>query len=155
MSSPDSGSGGGFVDGQLDWGDKGGKCWECWVCNPCCGGYCCLTWFCCGSCNTCRMYSFALDQECAAINHCIPVCFCGACVGCSMRNALRRKAGIKGGGPMDGFIADCLFSWCCGACTFCQELRGAHIMGGQSSWDFLAEKKNFKVDPLKFPPFME
>ena len=43
----------------------------------------------------------------------------------------------------------------CGACTCCQELRAAHIMGGQASWDFLAEKKNFKVDPLKFPPFME
>eukprot|EP01064_Diplonema_japonicum_P006089 TRINITY_DN1402_c0_g1_i1.p2 TRINITY_DN1402_c0_g1~~TRINITY_DN1402_c0_g1_i1.p2 ORF type:complete len:157 (+),score=44.52 TRINITY_DN1402_c0_g1_i1:61-531(+) len=145
---------GGFMDGQLDWGDKGGKCWECWVCDPCCSGYCCITWWCCGCLNGPKMWSWALDQECGIVNHCLPMCCCPVC--CFVRHNIRTKVGVAAGGPMDGLVADCLLATCCGACTSCQELRGAHILGGQESWDFFG-KKEFKgmVEPFKLPPLMK
>ena len=106
-----SGGGGGIMDGQLDWGGNGGKCWECWVVEPCCDGYCCVTWYCCGCFNACHMYAWSMDQPCAIVNHCLPYTCCGSCMMCSMRYNIRKKLGISAGGPMEGFVGDCLISY--------------------------------------------
>ena len=55
MDKGGGGGGGGPLDGQIDWGGNGGKIYECWVVQPCCDGYCCATWFCCGCFNACKV----------------------------------------------------------------------------------------------------
>ena len=175
------GDGKSFMEGQLDWGEKGGKCWECWVVEPCCSLYCFGCWWCCALCNISKMYSWSVGQDCAVVNHCVPYFFCGSCMSCFMRYAIRSKAGISGGGPADGFVGDCLLAYlyavvpslslclltcpppppphflpplchsCCG-CTWCQEIRAVEIIGGgQAPWDFFAEPKPMIF--LKEPKF--
>ena len=144
----------GFMDGQMDWGANGGGLFECCNCSPCCGGYCCLTWWCCGSCNGCKLFSWALDQPCSLVNHILPMCCLP--MGCFVRHAIRTKLGVQAGGPLEGLVADFLCACCCGACAFCQQLRGAHTVGGQESWDFLGNFKfNVSADSgcKSFPPF--
>eukprot|EP00754_Rhynchopus_humris_P051319 Rhum_TRINITY_DN9470_c0_g2::Rhum_TRINITY_DN9470_c0_g2_i1::g.33637::m.33637 len=156
MDKGGGGGGGGPLDGQIDWGGNGGKIYECWVVQPCCDGYCCATWFCCGCFNACKMFAWSLDQPCSIVNHCLPYTCLGPCVSCSMRHNIRRKAGVAGGGPMNGFIGDCLFAYCLGACSYCQMLRAAHTLGGKGSWDFFGDPKpEVMSKPFKFPPFME
>eukprot|EP01059_Diplonema_ambulator_P016821 TRINITY_DN287_c0_g2_i1.p2 TRINITY_DN287_c0_g2~~TRINITY_DN287_c0_g2_i1.p2 ORF type:complete len:162 (+),score=48.15 TRINITY_DN287_c0_g2_i1:65-550(+) len=156
MDGKGSGGGGGIMDGQLDWGGNGGKCWECWVVAPCCDPYCCITWWCCGCFNQCKLFAWSVDQPCSIVNHCLPLTFCGICTACVMRHAIRKKAGVQAGGPMGGFVGDCLITYFCGACGFCQELRAAHTISGKESWDFFGNPKpEVMTDPLKFPPFMQ
>ncbi|KAJ9468612.1 hypothetical protein DIPPA_19268 [Diplonema papillatum] len=145
-------AGGGFLMGEFDWGTNGGKCWEFWDCQPCLDGYCCVTWLCCGCMNTFKMYAWSLDQECALLNHCLP--FMCPCTPCVMRHATRKKAGAVNNGPAEGVLADCLCTICCGPCTFGQELRAAHIMGGKDSWDFFGNPHVQLMDEWKYPPFM-
>eukprot|EP01059_Diplonema_ambulator_P030829 TRINITY_DN543_c2_g2_i5.p1 TRINITY_DN543_c2_g2~~TRINITY_DN543_c2_g2_i5.p1 ORF type:complete len:164 (+),score=43.19 TRINITY_DN543_c2_g2_i5:117-608(+) len=146
----------GIFSNQYDWGERGGKCSDICDCQPCCSGYCCITWMCCGQCNFCKLYSWSMDQPCAVVNHCLPVVFCGLCAQASTRWSVRRKAGMMGGGPKEGLVGDCLMVCCCGSCSFCQVLRASHTIGGQESWDFFG---NMAVSVtaesgFKMPPFM-
>eukprot|EP01061_Rhynchopus_euleeides_P025421 TRINITY_DN410_c0_g1_i1.p2 TRINITY_DN410_c0_g1~~TRINITY_DN410_c0_g1_i1.p2 ORF type:complete len:166 (+),score=59.83 TRINITY_DN410_c0_g1_i1:63-560(+) len=150
------GEGGGIMDGQMDWGENGGGLFEICNCSPCCGAYCCVTWWCCGGIQSCKLFSFALDQPCAIVNHCLPLCCLGWLMGCFMRHAVRTKMGVKAGGPLEGLVGDCICSFCCGPCSFCQELRGSHKMGGQESWDFFSDCAVTVSAPSgckSFPPF--
>eukprot|EP01060_Flectonema_neradi_P034293 TRINITY_DN596_c1_g1_i1.p2 TRINITY_DN596_c1_g1~~TRINITY_DN596_c1_g1_i1.p2 ORF type:complete len:158 (+),score=25.46 TRINITY_DN596_c1_g1_i1:59-532(+) len=147
--------GGSPFDGQMDWGENGGKCYDICDCAPCCSGYCCITWYCCGYCNAMKLYAWSMDQECALVNHCLAMYCCGLCAASSMRYGIRKKAGVQGGGPLDGCVGDMLMVWCCGACAGCQELRAAHKLGGQDSWDFFGKLSvNAMVDPLIMPPLL-
>ncbi|KAJ9440011.1 hypothetical protein DIPPA_10958, partial [Diplonema papillatum] len=116
---------GGVLSGQMDWGSKGGKCYEFWNCSPCCGGYCCVTWWCCGCLNAPRMFAWSLDQDCACINHwvvanCLPAC-------CCIRYSIRQKLQIPGGGPMQGLLGDCLCaSWYAPPCFSICRLAGGY-----------------------------
>eukprot|EP01063_Lacrimia_lanifica_P014271 TRINITY_DN208_c0_g2_i1.p2 TRINITY_DN208_c0_g2~~TRINITY_DN208_c0_g2_i1.p2 ORF type:complete len:121 (+),score=4.59 TRINITY_DN208_c0_g2_i1:72-434(+) len=101
---------------------------ECWVMDPCCDVYCCLTWWCCGCFNACKMFSWSLDQPCALVNHCLPITFLPMCG--FFRFAVREKLGISAGGPLQGLIGDFLCGCCCGYCACCQSIRGSQIAGG-------------------------
>eukprot|EP00998_Keelungia_sp_KM082_P010150 NODE_6344_length_643_cov_445.480620_g6321_i0.p1 GENE.NODE_6344_length_643_cov_445.480620_g6321_i0~~NODE_6344_length_643_cov_445.480620_g6321_i0.p1 ORF type:complete len:166 (+),score=20.13 NODE_6344_length_643_cov_445.480620_g6321_i0:71-568(+) len=130
---------------QFDWGGDAGKCFECWKCGKCCGDpcnpkdavYCILCFWCCGPCTMCKYRAWAVDQDCAVINHCC-LAYCGWCWICA-RHDIRKKAGAEG-----SIIGDCVCLWCCGPCANLQALRSTP----KDSWDWLAAVKDKKVKPF-------
>ena len=145
----------GFLN--VDWGNKGGRLWECWKLSPCCGEpcnigdgiYCCATWWLCGLCNASQLCASSVDQDCALVNHCLPVWCCGWFALLAMRHNLRVKAGVGSDTIME-WVGDGLTTYCCGSCAMCQQLRSVE----KKDWDFvgkfLKEKKMPQVMlPLK------
>eukprot|EP00163_Fabomonas_tropica_P006688 TRINITY_DN1626_c0_g2_i1.p1 TRINITY_DN1626_c0_g2~~TRINITY_DN1626_c0_g2_i1.p1 ORF type:complete len:101 (-),score=19.49 TRINITY_DN1626_c0_g2_i1:129-431(-) len=93
-------------------------------------------WFCCGLCSASKLMSYAADQQCAYVNHCLMQWCCGVCSGAITRHNLRAKYNI--GLPADdkkGLAGDCLMVCCCGCCAYCQMLRAVP----PESWDFVAQ----------------
>eukprot|EP01061_Rhynchopus_euleeides_P045374 TRINITY_DN811_c0_g2_i1.p2 TRINITY_DN811_c0_g2~~TRINITY_DN811_c0_g2_i1.p2 ORF type:complete len:161 (+),score=51.21 TRINITY_DN811_c0_g2_i1:122-604(+) len=145
---------GGLLDGQMDWGEEnGGGVFEIVNVKPCCDGYCCVTWWCCGCLNSCQLFSWALDQPCSIVNHVLPLMCLPMC--CFVRHAVRNKLQVPAGGPMEGLAGDCVCATFCGPCVFCQQLRGAHKVGGKESWDFFGhmEINVYDKNMKSFPPF--
>eukprot|EP00163_Fabomonas_tropica_P011898 TRINITY_DN2288_c0_g1_i1.p1 TRINITY_DN2288_c0_g1~~TRINITY_DN2288_c0_g1_i1.p1 ORF type:complete len:157 (+),score=19.15 TRINITY_DN2288_c0_g1_i1:221-691(+) len=142
-----------------DWGGKGGKLWECWKCSPCCGSSGiepkqCLTcvgcWWCCGLCSMTKLCASAAGQDCALVNHCIPVWCCGFCAAVATRHNARVAAGAgKPAGDPLGLVGDCCTTCCCPCCSFCQILRGTD----KDSWNLLPDlqKKKFPKVFVKPP----
>ncbi len=127
----------------IDWGASGGKCYECWVISPCCGnpdldismcGRCCVCWTCCGICSFAKLCSYAADQECSIINHCVLPWCCPPCAAVVLRHNLRIKAGAGKPGN-DGWLGDAVLGICCGPCSACQILRSVPV----EAWDWLAD----------------
>eukprot|EP00013_Stygamoeba_regulata_P027517 CAMPEP_0177651992 /NCGR_PEP_ID=MMETSP0447-20121125/12862_1 /TAXON_ID=0 /ORGANISM="Stygamoeba regulata, Strain BSH-02190019" /LENGTH=153 /DNA_ID=CAMNT_0019155147 /DNA_START=138 /DNA_END=599 /DNA_ORIENTATION=- len=143
---------------SLVWDEPAGACWDILNCEPCCGEpcnpgaglYCFACWFCCGLCSGSKLFAFSVDQDCACVNHVLPLCFCGICTQVVMRHNLRVRFGA-GPAPEDvgGWIGDALLSICCGPCSGCQELRSVKI----EDWNWLSEIQEkgftFMVDPFK------
>ena len=182
-----SGGGGSPLDGQVDWGGNGGKIYECWVVAPCCDGYCCVTWFCCGcfnACKVCDVLRAQLTHSSAdvrvvarpAVFDCeplpavhVPRGLCGV-----LDEKRHQEEGRRCRRWPDEWIHRrlpvCLLvctpntsvynvsrlAHSLGACSYCQELRAAHTLGGKGAWDFFGDPKpEVMTQPFKFPPFME
>jgi len=154
------GSSGGMEDLMdmldVDWKGKGGNagiCWECWKLEPCCGEpcnfmdglRCVLCFWCCGPCSAGKLFAYTVEQECAVVNHCLYVCFCGCFASICLRHNLRL---IHGVGDPENWLGDIILAWVCGACAFCQELRSVD----PSTWDWLTEfnEKGMKLSVEEF-----
>jgi len=118
----------------LDWGGDGGACWD--VCNwSCFSLYCCACFCFCGPCSSAKLCSYALKQQCAIVNHCLPAMFCGSCTNISLRHSLRVQKKIGDTKEIKGWIGDCLLLCFCGPCACCQILRSVP----PEAWDWLKE----------------
>jgi len=137
-----------------DWGGRPGACWEFWKCEPCCGEPCnvgdgckCLIcWHFCGTCAAAQLYAHSLGQECAIVNHFLPVFCFGPCAAVAIRHNVRvmNNAGPPAG-DISGLVGDIISKWCWGPCSGCQVLRGVE----KDAW-MPFQKINTTVDPFLF-----
>lgn len=145
---------GGLLDGQMDWGGKGGKCWEIWKVEPCCGAppnpkdalYCLACWCCLQQCTWSKAWAHSLGQNCSVVNHClipwiISACGCAFVIQVLFRANLRKANGIGAGGPADGLVGDCVCTWCCPWCAAAQQLRSMK----REDWDWWAAKDSITI----------
>eukprot|EP01104_Vermistella_antarctica_P004005 TRINITY_DN1441_c5_g1_i1.p1 TRINITY_DN1441_c5_g1~~TRINITY_DN1441_c5_g1_i1.p1 ORF type:complete len:175 (-),score=19.84 TRINITY_DN1441_c5_g1_i1:219-743(-) len=128
----------------LSWGGSAGSCWEITKCEPCCGEPCnamdgikCLACFAfCGLCSVSQLFAYSVNQECAIVNHFLPMCIFGACVSPLMRHNLRTKSGAGlPPGDTSGIIGDFIMTIFCGSCSLCQMLRSVD----RDAWDWLGK----------------
>ena len=124
-----------------DWKDKGGWFFEFWKLEPCCGKpanlgdaiHCVICFTCCGFCSCTKLYATSVDQQCALVNHGIPM-LVARCALCCMRHNYRVKNGI---GPQDmgGWVGDIVFGWFLPCFMGCQILRGSE----SKAYDWLGQ----------------
>ena len=121
---------------QYDWGGTAGAIWELWKLSPCCGAtpnpkdaaYCLVCWWLCGPCSTAKLFASSLDQPCALVPHILCIWFAAPIAGICMRYNLRKKAGAQG-----NIIGDLVCLWCCGCCSWWQQLRSVQV----NAWDIM------------------
>jgi len=142
---------GGPLGCEWDWEGNGGHCInDCLKCEPCCGdpcnvkdgAYCFFCFWCCGPCTACKMWASSMGQECAIVNHCLPILipYFTIWMGTSTRAGLRMKHGVGENGCT---LGDCLMTCCvctC-ACSHCQHCRSVPI----SDWDWFEQCQNSGV----------
>ena len=110
------------------WG--GNACWGI-GCSPCCGHggiepvpalECLGCWICCGPCSLCSLYSSSVNQNCAIVNHILPVLIIPCLCPFVIRHNVRVGNGHGPSGPK-GWIGDICMPILCTLCTFGQILR--------------------------------
>ena len=121
---------------QMDWGGSAGKIYEIWKLEPCCGSpfnprdaaYCLVCWWCCSLCSTSKLFASSLSQPCSLVPHILCIWCFAPFAGICMRYNLRKKAGSQG-----NIIGDLVCLWCCGCCSWLQQLRSVPV----SNWDIM------------------
>ena len=124
-----------------NWHDHGGWFFEFWKVEPCCGSpanlgdacKCVVCFTCCSLCSCSKLYATSVDQDCAFVNHCLPMMI-SPCAMCCMRHNFRMKNQI---GPQDasGWVGDCFFGWIMPCFMGCQILRASE----DSAYDWLGQ----------------
>ena len=79
-------------------------------------------WICCAPCSLCKLYGSSVDQECAVVNHILPV----LCIPCLCPFVVRHNVRVGNGHGPDGakgWIGDLCMPIFCSLCTFGQILR--------------------------------
>ena len=150
-----------------DWKDHGGWFFEFWKLEPCCGKpvnlgdaiHCVVCFTCCAFCSCTKLYASSLDQQCALINHGIPMLI-APCALCCMRHNFRyvpftpflrllscyisthsrfiQPNSVRNGiGPQDfgGWVGDFVFGWFLPCFMGCQILRGSE----SKAYDWLGQ----------------
>jgi len=138
---------------SLDWGEPVGACWDVFRSDPCCSDgnccYCCCCWMFCGLCTTSKLFATSVRQDCAVLNHCLPMYIFAPCMEVCMRHNLRRQRKVGETGSA-GWIGDCCLLYWCGPCAVCQMIRSVPVEG----WDWYGQCKRtgivFMVDPCQF-----